>query len=205
MGTCAVNSTTARYTGRVGKLNAAINFDGVDDFAVRTGSALPTVDFTYTAWISRVTTGNANTILKISPGDGTNELKMSVEASDDATNPNKLRFTTNGNSTYSATQISLTNTWYHVAIVRSGSTKRLYINGVLDTVTGTDGTALSFSSCNMHIGASPGSSCASTLTEYFDGKIDELRIYSYALNQTQIRSVMNNSAIKVGPVTGSPD
>lgn len=205
VGTCAVNATTARYTGRSGKINASFNFDGTDDYAVRTGSALPTVDFSLTAWVYRNVTSNAHTILKVSPGNGTNELKLAITADDDGANNNKLRFTVDGTSAYSQKTISSAATWYHVVAVRSGAVTSMYINGVLDPVTGNDGTALSFGSCNMYIGSSPGSGCDATLTEYFDGKIDDLRIYNYALNETQIKNIMGEYAVKVGPVTGEPN
>lgn len=205
VGTCAVNSTTARYTGREGKINSALNFDGTDDYAIRTGSALPTGDLSVSAWVYRNATGNAHTIVKASEGTGTNELKFAITADDDGTNTNKLRFTVDGTSTYSQTALSLANTWYHVVGVRSGSTVRMYINGKLDPVTGSDGTALNFSSCNLYIGGSPSSGCSASLIEFFDGKIDDLRIYNYALNATQVKNIMNESAIRVGPVTGSPN
>ena len=205
VGTCAVNATTARYTGRSGKINASFNFDGTDDYAVRTGSALPTVDFSLTAWVYRNVTSNAHTILKVSPGNGTNELKLAITADDDGTNNNKLRFTVDGTSAYSQKTISSAGTWYHIAAVRSGATTSMYINGVLDPVTGSDGTALSFGSCNMYIGGSPGSGCDATITEYFDGKVDDLRIYNYALNATQVKNIMGENAVKVGPVTGEPN
>lgn len=205
VGTCAVNTTSARYTGREGKINAALNFDGTDDYAVRTGTALPTGDISISAWVYRNATNNAHTIVKASPGDGTNELKFAIMASDDGTNPNKLRFTVDGTSTYSQTALSSANTWYHVVGVRSGSTVRMYINGKLDPVSGSDGTALNFGSCNLFIGGSPGSGCSATLTEYFNGKIDDLRIYNYALNATQVSQIMNDGAVKLAPATGSPN
>lgn len=205
VGTCATSATTARYTGREGKINSALNFDGTDDYAVRTGSKLPTTDFTYTAWVNRSATNNSSTILKISPGDGTNELKFAITSSG-STNVNKLRFTTNGDSIYSETALPLTDTWYHVAITRSGTTRKMYINGNLDSVySNVDGVALSFGSCNLFIGGSPGSGCAATLTEYFTGKIDDLRIYNYALNKSQIQSVMNSGALMIGPSAGLPN
>jgi hypothetical protein len=40
---------------------------------------------------------------------------------------------------------------------------------------------------------------------YVVGSVDDVRIYNYALNQTQIRTLYNeNAAIRFGPLTGSP-
>jgi hypothetical protein len=60
-----------------------------------------------------------------------------------------------------------TGAWNHVALVRSGSTMRFYINGVQDSNTGSVSGTLSAS--NLSIGSS-------AIPQYWNGYIDELRI-----------------------------
>ena len=44
-----------------------------------------------------------------------------------------------------------------------------------------------------------------TSTSYFNGLIDDVRLYPYVLTPTQIRTVYNqDSAIRFGPLTGIP-
>jgi len=68
-------------------------------------------------------------------------------------------------------------TWYHVASTWDGTTRKLYLNGVLkrsDTPGANNATA-----ANFHIGKT----CCS---EYFNGLIDDVAIYSRALTQAEV-------------------
>lgn len=62
------------------------------------------------------------------------------------------------------------NTWYHVAVSRSGNTFRLFINGVLES-TATSTAAMDFSVSGTRIGANGWDGAMG----HFAGKIDELR------------------------------
>jgi hypothetical protein len=40
---------------------------------------------------------------------------------------------------------------------------------------------------------------------YFNGQIDDVRIFSYALSPAQVKTIMNNSSsVNFAPITGSP-
>lgn len=197
-GTCeSVTSTDVWYIGENGKYGSAFGLDG-NDYAVVATPALPTVDFTYATWIYVDTVNNDRPILKAADGAGGNEIKLEI-MSDQGANPNKLRFAVDGTSIYSARAIQ-TGAWYHVVGRRTGSTMEMFINGQKDSVTGSDSTALSFSTCGLYIGAGPTSSCGGGISTYFDGMIDDLRIYNYALTDAQIKTVMNEgSAVRFGP------
>ena len=69
-----------------------------------------------------------------------------------------------------------TGQWYHVAVVRSGSTIYFFVNGTQQTTLGTSVGSFSFvAASSITIGANyPGT------TEYFNGYIDDLRITKYA-------------------------
>lgn len=76
------------------------------------------------------------------------------------TSANVLRFaytnTSNATESYTGTQTLSSNTWYHVAVVRTGSQLKFYVNGVGDTTTYNITTALTYFSGNnkdMAIGA----------------------------------------------------
>ena len=101
---------------------------------------------------------------------------------------------------YSSTVRAL-NTWYHVAGVynTANSTLNIYVNGALDngTILGTVGTSQVNSSVNVNIGRRTGG-------YYFNGIIDEVRIYNRALTQTEIQSDMNTPLGASGPDTQAP-
>ncbi|MBU0530839.1 MAG: hypothetical protein KKC05_04150, partial [Nanoarchaeota archaeon] len=74
--------------------------------------------------------------------------------------------------------------WIHVAGTYDGSDLRLYVNGQLnDTVP----AGLSANTVNdVLIGNRP-----SAMDDYFDGRIDEVRIYNKFLTEEEIRNIMN--------------
>jgi hypothetical protein len=65
------------------------------------------------------------------------------------------------------------NTWAHLAATYDGTTIRLYVNGV-QVATGAQTAAISTSTSALAIGAN-------FYGEYFNGLIDEVRIYNRAL------------------------
>ncbi len=75
--------------------------------------------------------------------------------------------------------------WHHIAMVRNGNTVSLFIDGKLDA-TGTTGTGTTNVSSNAKL--SIGRVCT-----YFNGSIDELRLWSAALNQSDVQTVMKAS------------
>ena len=55
-----------------------------------------------------------------------------------------------------------------------------------------DSTVLNFSTCQLLIGTDADATCAGSLGNYFDGKIDDLRVYNIGLNQSQVTSLYSN-------------
>lgn len=74
--------------------------------------------------------------------------------------------------------------WYHVASTWDGTTRKLYLNGVLkrsDTPGANNATA-----ANFHIGKT----CCS---EYFNGLIDDVAIFSRALTQAEVTELADGT------------
>ena len=113
-------------------------FDGSNDYLSASASSefqMSSGDFTYECWF--YSQDHANTHRAVfsqwpnsSPNNGDNECFIISNST--SSNGGKLRwdFETSGGRLllFSSTTIS-TNTWYHVAIVRSSSTIKLYLNG----------------------------------------------------------------------------
>ena len=99
---------------------------------------------------------------------------------------------------YSTTVRSL-NVWYHVAGVYNASARTLdiYVNGVLNngTLSGTVPASQINSAVNVNIGRRSGGGF------YFNGVIDDVRIYNRALSQAEIQADMNTP---VGTPTSTP-
>ncbi len=71
-------------------------------------------------------------------------------------------------------------TWSHIAMTSDGTTLRLYVNGT--QVDSSSARSAMESKGPLYIG------CAKTFGEYFDGLIDDIRIYERALSGAELES-----------------
>ena len=76
--------------------------------------------------------------------------------------------------------------WTHLALTYDGSALRMYVNGTLASSRPTTGTVQSTSNPLSIGGNLP-------YGEYFQGLIDEVRVYNRALSQTDIQTDMNTA------------
>ena len=100
----------------------------------------------------------------------------------------------NGPSVINSTTTISTGTWTHVAITRSGSTMRQYINGVQDATTATAGAVLDFGGCPVYVGTDIDVGCSSNTGNYYDGRVDEWRAYNRALSAAEIALLASGDA-----------
>jgi len=217
-GNCVTSdSAAAWYNGKDGKYNSSLNFDGVDDsaqIADNTALRLPN-SRTLSAWInlnSLPSAGNYYGIVgKESGGAGGENYLFLV---DNGVFGSGIGFDDIFNTTPSgianiarSTNINIqTGRWYHLVGIYNSATlvQTLYVDAsVAATNTNStgeppDSNAVGF----LSIGQDP---CCAGTDDWFDGQIDDVRLYNYPLNQTQIKTLYNeNSAIRFGPLTGSP-
>lgn len=80
------------------------------------------------------------------------------------------------------------NSWTHVAIVYSSSEpfQAIYVNGVLDASRTDNSASLDLNSDPLQIGGDQGFG-----GRYWDGLIDEVRVYSRAISQAGIQDIMS--------------
>jgi hypothetical protein len=79
-----------------------------------------------------------------------------------------------------------TNTWYHVALTidSSGNSTKLYINGSEDSSTTYTAPTYGAGNTNFHIG-----SLGNINVQYFNGKIDQVRIFDKALSSGEVTTL----------------
>ncbi len=82
-----------------------------------------------------------------------------------------------------------TDVWYHVAIVRDGTTQKMYINGSLDNSRTNTYSIVDNTAYPLSIGQWNGSSACC----YYEGLMEQLRFYTSALSDSDILDIYNNS------------
>ncbi|PJA67762.1 hypothetical protein CO157_02735, partial [Candidatus Peregrinibacteria bacterium CG_4_9_14_3_um_filter_49_12] len=165
----------------------SLSFDGSDDYVSVTDSNsldLGTSDFTFSMWI-RKDAVDTRKFLYNQRVDGGNYVEIEWEADNtiqiDSTTATVQSVLVNGATALSAT------TWYHVAFVvdrDSAANTEVYVNGTVDT-TGTPTVSTSDLSlaANVSIGRWSGDGL------YWDGQIDDVRIYNRALTAAEIKAL----------------
>jgi len=156
--------------GSTGKFGTSMAFDGTDDYVYIPSSSdwdFGTGDFTIDSWVNFSNTETEKTIAASASGTG-----WIFEKHYEGGSPGLHLYDTNASGHYVYAPYSFsTGTWYHVAVVRSGSVIKFFVNG---TQIGTDQTPYSggYNSGGNGIvvgkNMSPGT--------IFNGYIDELRI-----------------------------
>jgi beta-lactam-binding protein with PASTA domain/Ca2+-binding RTX toxin-like protein len=211
-GTIAINSANNVFNGAIrqairvdGKIGKALSFDGANDWVTvtdTTGSPLDlTTGMTLEAWVKPTAMAGWETIvMKERGGLGTGLLSYALYAHDGAgevpAQPNSfagpagyLRVTpvnsTTDQGVRQATHVPLTlGAWTHIATTYDGANQRLYVNGVLVATKAQAGT-IAAGNQPLRIGGNNVSG------EFFQGLIDEIRIYSRALSAAEIATDMN--------------
>ena len=84
---------------------------------------------------------------------------------------------------YGGTRLTA-NTWVHLAATYDGTTQRLFVNGAQVASRAQTGS-LTVSTGAVRIGGNQ------VFGEYFQGRIDDLRIYNRALSAAEITTDMN--------------
>ena len=85
-----------------------------------------------------------------------------------------------------ADTVLTTDDWYHVAVVYTNQTFSFYLNGQSDGTNKTAGTFVNDTTSKVLIGAQ---------VEYFNGAMDNVKIYDYARTGGQILADYNTGMI----------
>lgn len=211
-GNCVTsNSAHAWSNGASGKFNAGLRFDGTDDYADL--GDLPNTEgatqLTWSLWIKPSSIGTSICVIcKANSGADTQQAWRIGSSSTATTFMARIPATTTDVTTMGTVANAYNDgTWLHAVVVfdgtLSGNSNRLkiYFDGKQQTVSysGTIPAALNSTTSNARIGSS------SDAGAFYNGEVDDLRIYNYPLSLDQIRKVYNEgAAVRFGPNTGQP-
>ncbi len=197
--------------------NFGIDFDGTNDYVTfGNNAALGLPQFTIETWFRRdgagvgadTGSGGVTAIPLVTKGlhqsDGSNEdmnyflgihatsgvLVADFEEGAAGTTPGQ-------NHPISGTTVIQNGIWYHAAATYDGTTWRLYLNGVLDATPLPVGQPVRADSI-QHSGLATAMNASGTIEGFFNGIMDEARIWNGARTEPQIQAAMT------GPVTSAP-
>ncbi|MBC5841314.1 T9SS type A sorting domain-containing protein [Flavobacterium sp. F-380] len=161
-----------------------LNFDGVDDHVTfNKNYSLNTGAFSIEVWIkSNASNTNRQTIFSKRLGTNTThgyDLRLVN---------NIISFNWNNSSITSQYPIN-TGRWYHVAVTFNGTNYKLYIDGIAVQTQVSGVNPVLNNNSNSLLGAT--GQTAGTPSNFFNGWMDELRIWKLELTPQQIRQMMN--------------
>lgn len=196
-GTCTT-SGTAWGNGATGKYNSSLNFDGTDDVIDAGNNSIfnfTSSDFSISLWVKSADGAGNETLLQ----RGLTQVDGWTIMADPYVH---LLTHQSGAYTYCRSQHPvIAGQWQHWVAVRQGSNVRLYKNG-LEDIPYTGGTCTSISN---PVTSTRSLTIGNGSWGYFNGQLDDARIYNYALTKQQIQQVYNQgAAVRFGPLTGSP-
>lgn len=154
-------------------------------------------DFSVSFWFKKTSwAGSQKPILNLGYPNFTNYIVIN-----ETSGPKKLNFEikTSSGSVYSVipnSEPSL-NVWHHAVLVRKSNSLMLYINGILQNITACDYSPIVTRYSDWYNAGYFFVGCDLYFTkpwqfEYFNGSLDEIRIYNRALKDTEIRTLYND-------------
>jgi methionine-rich copper-binding protein CopC len=197
-GTTVTDASSSHNNGTItnatwvsnGQFGGALSFNGTNSWVTIPSSSSLNLSsgMTLEAWVKPATaTGYGSVLFKETSGGDTYSL-YSVTGN---SQPPAAYINTN-TVVYGPSALSLAG-WSHLAATYDGTNLSLYVNGNLVNTTTTTIGPIQSSTGALRIGGN------SVYGDYFNGLIDEVRVYNRALNQGEIRSDMST------PIGGAID
>jgi len=195
-GTTAVDSAAENDGAMIGGLDAAndsaegqigtsIDFDTSAHQIDMTPSVYELEDYTIAAWIY-VTDRDASQSTIYSEGAGASVPYLFFFVRDASGVSYVLEYrveSADGRTDFRATTPLDENRWYHVAVVKDGINYTIYLDGVSD-LTGT--SSYTFTGIDR---AAIGKLRKASNSQPFTGRIDDFRIYDYALSELDVSDI----------------
>jgi hypothetical protein len=164
-----------------GKIGNAFNFDGTSHISLTatTSDITNYSEFTLSAWVYPTTLSSSKTIIsKINSG---RDFDFKFYGTTLQVHHYNVAY-----RNCNATTASSVNQWIHVLATWKNNEWKVYYNGILESTCNFSSYPILWNSAQMYIG-SLGTS------EWFIGKIDEIRVYNRALTAIDVTALYNYS------------
>jgi Concanavalin A-like lectin/glucanases superfamily/Secretion system C-terminal sorting domain/PQQ-like domain/PKD domain len=185
---------------RFGHENSAYSFDGVNSY-IDLGDILDnvfctdTAQFTISGWaMTRMYNPNEGNLIIGKTAGGSGPYQWSISHNDGMVFGGIFSDSTAQNYQQKYTLLG-TNQWFHFVLIFDGKQPannriQIYVNDTLDMYDGSNagtlGTSTENTSLHLYIG---GQNYFSTLQSLYNGLVDDIRIYSRPLTQTEVNAL----------------
>mgnify|MGYP000932915737 CR=1 FL=1 len=173
-----------------GKNNGALDFDGVNDYVNTASINFPlSGNFSVTSWVKPISFGTGRMSI-FSQSNNNNYFELEIGTFSSYINTvlvaslNNIAIAAGPNNSISLGQ------WQHITYVKNpDGTNKIYINGSSQPLQLDVTNGFSSGTSNKQIGQRGNDS------QFFNGSIDDVRIYNYALSAEQVKQIYNNGAV----------
>ncbi|MFC7337926.1 LamG-like jellyroll fold domain-containing protein [Haloferula chungangensis] len=150
-------------------------------FSLSVGSDFQVEAVTLMAWVKPLGSGQLNPRI-VSVGPGNNSLHSYSMILGGTSSPRPYQFFGHQSTEVKSANTSVQNSqWVHLAITYDGQRVKFFLNGQPDGVVSASGTMKDIgANALLTIGNARGSS------DWFNGVLDEVKIYNYSLSEAQI-------------------
>jgi len=173
-GNAQISTTESKFNG------SSLKFDGSGDYLdipTSTDFDCGTGDWTIESFVYQSSIGPFYPVIISNQVGSFSAGAIALTAHNQTSSPNKFAFSVydidSGNPALSASTTHSTNVWYHIAVVRNGTTLTMYRNGA-SVASRTISSSVSFNFGNNGLCSGGGNWDGSN--SYLDGYIDDLRV-----------------------------
>jgi hypothetical protein len=165
------------------KLINGLDFDGTDDYIAVPNSRFlqPSSALSISAWVKGDSWPNSAKVILRKGGANPNNYQLAIY-----NGKVSLVLDASDATGIVGTTTLATGVWYHVVATWDGTTAKIYVNSALDNSPGATRTgAIGTDFQSVYLGGRPSGGSTNT----FDGALDDIRIFNYALEQWEVTNL----------------
>ena len=168
-----------------GKFSDGVYFDGAKTYLEKTGAYNVNRDYySIAAWIKVNPGDSRNTILEFAKSDGKRRALMIAH---DLQQGKPVTHYGDQKGRYANTADLRDGQWHHLVSTMDSSGPKIYLDGVEISLTAEESGAPFGTSSKISIGKS----LIDTAPNYFNGTLDEVRLYNRALSVAEVKELYN--------------
>ena len=187
----AINTGTSFTQDRNGNANSALNLVSIGTTATIPNLPYSSTSRTISVWAKNYSYNSfVGTACPFSYGTTSNTYEFIIAQSALALNPYSNASQNHGVDLTPLSMTNALNTWYHYVVSYNGTTSKIYKDGVLLSTRTVAILPTSNNSDIFKLGLLNALSSG-----YFDGAIDDLKVYNYALSDADVTSLYTNNTL----------